>query len=253
MHELKNKVAVVSGASAPHGIGKAIALRFARAGASLLLVADRTQEQLDETARECRAIQGCGRIESLMLDLGQSGAPEAMIAHAVHELGQVDVLVNNAAIRAPFAFGDFSHEDFERLIAVNLAAPFFASQAATRHMKTQGGGRIIHIASQMGQVTSPSLALYGMTKAALIHLAKSMASELGVDNIIVNALSPGPIATQPQLDRGEIGMQALANRVPLSRLGEPEEIAEVALFLASSSPSFLMGQDIVVDGGYVLR
>ncbi|OWT80705.1 MULTISPECIES: SDR family NAD(P)-dependent oxidoreductase [unclassified Achromobacter] len=253
MYTLKGRVAVITGASAPHGIGNAIALRFAMAGASLLLVADKTPEQLDAVARRCRDTGGGGRIEQIITDLGEPGSPEAMIEHAMEEFGRIDVLVNNAGIRAPFAFGDFPADTFHRLLAVNLAAPFFASQAAVPYMKAQGGGRIIHIASQMGQVTSPNLALYGMTKAALIHLAKSMASELCKDNIIVNALSPGPIATQPQLDRGAAGIRLLADRVPLGRLGEPEEIAEVALFLASASPSFLLGQDIVVDGGYVLR
>jgi len=253
MAELSGKVALITGASSPTGIGWAIAQRFARAGASLLLVADGTREQLDDTVAVCRTTPGAGRIESLMLDLGASGEAERMVAEADRAFGRVDVLVNNAAARAPVRFGDYTHAQFERVVGVNIAAPFFASQAVLPIMRRQGGGRIIHLASQLGHVTFGERALYGLTKAALIHLTKSMALELGAEGIVVNAISPGPTDTGRRTVNGPEVMRQLIGQVPAGRLGEPAEIAEVAFFLATSSPTFLQGQDIVVDGGYIIH
>lgn len=254
MNELKDKVAVVTGASTPLGIGRATAKRFAAAGASVLCVAEATQDQLDDIVGECRKLPGAARIESALIDLGEPGQPEHMVELAQKLFGRVDVLVNNAGIRMPAKFGDYTREQFDRVISVNLAAAFFASQAVLPMMRAQGGGRIIHMASQLGHVTYEQRALYGLTKAALIHLTKSMAYELGRDNIVVNAISPGPIATGPTLVRpAEVTRRRVEQYIPMGRLGEPEEIADLALYLASSSPAFLQGQDIVIDGGYVIH
>lgn len=273
MRELTGKVAIVTGASTPHGIGRAIARRFAQAGASVLLVADQTMDQLEEAVYECEAFEAGGTFIPALFDLGEAGQPEAMVERADKEFGRIDVLINNAGIRAPFDFGDFSREVFDRMISVNVAAAFFASQAALPVMRRQGGGRIIHVSSQLGQVAAHQQTLYGLTKAALIHLTKSMAGELCAENIVVNCLSPGPIATDPLRDRGLRSMRDLygdapvataddlqdlpvwnadkADKLPIGRLGTPEEIADVALYLAATSPAFLLGQDIVVDGGYL--
>lgn len=249
---LSGKFAIVTGASSPGGIGRAIALRFAEAGASLLLVAEATSTQLDEARALCAAVPGAGRVETLLIDLSLPASPEAMVQTAERLFGGVDVLVNNAAARAPMMFGDYTRQQFDHLISVNLAAPFFASQAVVPLMRRQGGGRIIHIASQLGHVTYPTRALYGLTKAAIIHLTKSMAHELGRDGIIVNAISPGPVSTPAVADRPAAEVEArFKNYLPLGRLGEPSEIAELALFLATAAPSYLQGQDIVIDGGYI--
>jgi NAD(P)-dependent dehydrogenase (short-subunit alcohol dehydrogenase family) len=254
MNELKDKVAIVTGASTPRGIGNAIAKRYARAGGSVLLVAEGTADQLAAAVAECRAFPGAGRIESAQVDLGEPGAAEAMVAKAAADFGRIDVLVNNAGIRAAVNFGDYTRAQFDRVVGVNLAAPFFASQAVLPVMRQQGGGRIIHMASQLGHVTFAQRALYGLTKAALIHLTKSMAYELARDHIIVNAISPGPIATQPILNNDpEVTRQRVAQYVPAGRLGEPDEIADLALYLASGSPEYLQGQDIVIDGGYIIH
>jgi NAD(P)-dependent dehydrogenase (short-subunit alcohol dehydrogenase family) len=254
LDELKGKTAIVSGASTPSGIGNAIARRFAAAGASVLVVAEGPAEQLEATARDCRALATSGaRIESLLLDLSQAGAPEQMVAHAEKVFGRVDVLVNNAAARASYSFGTYTREQFDRVVGVNIGGAFFASQAVLPIMRRQGGGRIIHLASQLGHVTFNQRALYGLTKAALIHLTKSMAYELAKDNIIVNAISPGPIDTNRRGVNGPEVMAQLIGNVPAGRLGEPGEIADVALWLATSSPAFRQGQDIVVDGGYIIH
>jgi NAD(P)-dependent dehydrogenase (short-subunit alcohol dehydrogenase family) len=251
--DLSGKVAIVTGASTPRGIGNEIAKRYARGGASLLLVAEATQEQLDSTAKVCREL-GAERVEVLLSDLGEAGAAERMVEHADRTFGRVDVLVNNAGIRDHTSFGDFRREAFDRIVAVNLAAPFFASQAVLPIMRRQGGGRIIHTASQLGHVAYDKRAVYGLTKAALIHLTKSMAYELGRENIIVNSISPGPIATGPTLARpAEVTAKRVEQYVPAGRVGEPEEVADLAYFLATAAPAFMQGTDIVIDGGYIIH
>ena len=195
-----------------------------------------------------------GRIEYGVFDLSERGAAEQMIEEAVKLYARVDVLVNNAGIRAPLAFGEYTREIFEKVVAVNIAAPFFASQAVVPVMRKQGGGRIIHIASQLARVTYAKRALYGLTKAALVHLTKSMAYELARDGIMVNSISPGPIRTQYIIDRDsaepEAAQQRIKTYLPIGRLGEPREIADVALFLATTPATYLQGEDICVDGGY---
>ena len=251
--DMNGKVVVVTGASTPRGIGYTAAKRFAAAGASVFLVAEGTAEQLATAVAECRALPHAARIESALIDLGESGAAERMIEQAVALFGRVDVLINNAAIRISEDFGNYTRAQFDLGVNVNLAAPFFASQAVLPVFRRQGGGRIIHIASQLGHVTFAQKALYGLAKAALIHLTKSMAYELGRENIIVNAISPGPIDTQRSAVRSAALTQELLNKVPLGRFGEPEEIADLVFYLATSSPAFLQGQDIVIDGGYIIH
>jgi NAD(P)-dependent dehydrogenase (short-subunit alcohol dehydrogenase family) len=166
------------------------------------------------------------------------------------------VLVNNAGIRCRKPFGAFTRTDFASVVEVNLAAAFFASQAVLPAMRRQGSGRIIHVASQHGSVASEENALYGTTKAALIHLARNMAFELAAKGIQVNTVSPGPIATQFNLDTwgkqpGKLEM--MASRVPVGRMGRPEEVAEAIAFLATTEGSYIHGHDLVVDGGYVIH
>ena len=254
MAALSGKVAIVTGPSAPDGIGRAIARRFAQEGADVFLAAEGTVDQLAEAAAECRSLAANGgRAEHAVYDLSVAGAAEAMVGHAHRLFGRIDILVNNAGVRARKKFGEFSRDDFNTAVAVNLASPFFASQAVVPIMRGQDGGRIIHIASQMGSVTHENRAVYGMTKAGLIHLAKSMAYELAADNIIVNAISPGPVLTghiaETIAKTPELGAKRL-DYIRANRFGKPEEIAELAFFLASTSATYLMGQDLIIDGGY---
>jgi len=157
-------------------------------------------------------------------------------------------------IRRPF--GEFSAADFDKLVAVNLRAPFLASQAVLPTMRANGGGRIITVASQLGIVASPNSALYGLAKAALIYLTKAMASELAKDKIMVNAVSPGPIETD--FTRAQMAEQPAykgwrESQIPLGRWGKPEEVAEAILFLASSETTFIHGSNLVIDGGFILQ
>ncbi len=242
-------VALVTGAS--RGIGRATAVALARAGFRVVLAAEGTTEELETAAVAC----GRGAVP-LQIDLASRDGAERMVAAALAQCGRIDVLVNNAGIRHNAAFGGFTHEQFDQLIAINLAAPFFASQAVLPAMLQQGGGRIIHVASQMGRVASAGNALYGMAKAALIQLTRNMALELAPRGIAVNAVSPGPIATRFNLDRFALRpgrRQEVEAKVPAGRLGTEEEVAEVILFLATCRGSFIHGHDLVVDGGYVIH
>ncbi|HTP97435.1 MAG TPA: SDR family oxidoreductase [Burkholderiales bacterium] len=255
MSELTGKVAVITGCASPQGIGYAVAGRFASAGASLLLVDTGSSEPMRARCAELRARPGVDApIEPALFDLAESGAAEAMVERALERFGRVDILVNNAGLRVNKRFGEYTRSDFERSVAVNVAAPLFASQAVLPAMRKQGGGRIIFTASQLGTVSAPTRAVYGLTKAALIHLTKSMALELAADNIIVNAISPGPVRTQPIIDRDTADPAAARERIrqymPGGRYGEPDEIADLALFLATTRATYLQGENIVIDGGY---
>lgn len=251
---LLGKVAIVTGASST-GIGGAIARRFARAGASLFLASTEDDADRGRIVADCRRLTGtAGRVECRVYDFTQADAAERMVADTLAGFGRVDVLVNNAGLRDRKPFGSFSGADFDRMIAVNLRAPFFASQAVLPAMRKQGGGRIIHVASQMGMVTAQDLSTYSLTKAALISLARSMSLELGKEGIAVNAVSPGPIATGYQVARlkgEEAATAGLIAEVPLGRFGTPDEVAEAVVFLATSDGDFIQGHNLVIDGGYI--
>lgn len=246
------KVSVVTGAS--RGIGRETALALAAKGLALFLVAEGTAEELAAVEADCRAA-GAPEAAHAIFDLGTAGAPEAMVEAALARFGRLDVLVNNAGIRCRKPFGSFTRAEFDGLIAVNFAAAFFASQAVLPAMRAQGGGRIIHVASQTGRVAMEENSLYGPMKAALIQLTKNMAFELAKDGIQVNSVSPGPIATQFNIESyGRIPgrVAQLESRLPVGRLGRPAEVAEAIAFLATCEGGFIQGHDLVVDGGYTI-
>jgi NAD(P)-dependent dehydrogenase (short-subunit alcohol dehydrogenase family) len=247
------RVALVTGAS--RGIGRATALALAGHGFALFAAADGTADELAAVAEACRGA-GAPDAASGQFDFARPGEAERMVGAALARFGRIDVLVNNAGIRCRKRFGTFTHEEFDRLVAVNLGAAFFASQAVLPAMRAQGGGRIIHVASQFGTVTGERQAVYGLTKAALIHLTKTMAFELGRENILVNSVSPGPIATQFNRDTWDADpayREALNAQVPVGRVGTPEEVAEAIAFLATAVGGFIQGHDLVVDGGFVIH
>jgi len=255
MQGLSGKVAIVSGGS--RGIGKSIALRLMREGASVFVTDEAASPELAQSIVDCNvAAGGNARAVSAAFDLANEGAAEAMVAAAVKAFGSVDILVNNAGIRGAKNFGEFTYQDFNSVVAVNLRAPFFASQAVVPLMKAKGGGRIIHIASQHGIVAGRERVLYGATKAALAFLARGMAYELSAHNILVNAVSPGPIASEAYRKRMADDPERARHHLdylPLGRPGEPEEVASVVAFLASDEATFIQGQNIVVDGGFVIH
>jgi 3-oxoacyl-[acyl-carrier protein] reductase len=217
MKILSGKVALITGAS--RGIGAATALALANAGASIYLTADGTHEELSGWAESCREASDT-RAEFGMFDLAKSDHVQRMVNTAVSSLGRVDILINNAGIRIPHPFGEFTSDEFDRLMSVNLRAAFLASQAA------------------------------------LIYMIKAMALELARDRIMVNTVSPGPIETEFNRSRMERtpGFKELReSQVPLGRWGKPEEVAETILFLASTTATFIQGSNLVIDGGYLTQ
>jgi NAD(P)-dependent dehydrogenase (short-subunit alcohol dehydrogenase family) len=256
MPVLSGKVAIVTGTSSI-GIGGAIARALARHGANLFLTSFEDETDRDRVVAECRSLSPVENdVRCFVYDFLEDGSAETMVVEATRLFDRVDILVNNAAVRNRKPFGTYSGSEFDQLVAANIRAPFLASQAVVPVMRSQGGGRIIHIASQLGLVTANNQSLYSLTKAALISLTRSMALELSSDNIIVNAVSPGPIATG-FLERSLVGHDdqraAMIAKVPLGRLGTPDEVAEVVAFLATSEGTFLQGHNLVIDGGYIIQ
>jgi len=254
MAALTGKIALITGAS--RGIGRATARALSDAGAAVYLAADGTRAELSLVAAECRAQNAFARAEFGLFDLVDAADVTRMVDAALASFGRVDVLVNNAGIRIRHPFGEYSSAEFDRLVAVNLRAPFLASQAVVPSMRAHGGGRIVNVASQLGIVAAPDSALYGLAKAALIYLTKAMAFELAPDKITINAVSPGPIETEFTRARMESEpgyRESRASQVPLGRWGRPEEVAQAILFLASTEATFVHGSNMVIDGGYVIH
>lgn len=251
MEDFTGKVALITGAS--RGIGRAIALRLATRKASIYLAADGTEQELTNTATAC-CNAGAADAAWGVHDLSQPDEPEAMVAAAHARMKRIDILINNAGIRVRKAFEHFTHEEFDRVMTVNLRAPFFASQAVIPIMRQQGGGHIVHMASQLGIVASRFGAVYSLTKAALIQMTKSMALEYAAENIHVNAVCPGPVSTEGFLAGRNPGeLEQRARDVPIGRFGTPEEVAGVVAFLVSKDAAYVAGHALVMDGGYVVH
>ena len=247
---LDGKVALVTGAGG--GIGRAICLRYAAEGASVLC-ADIDAASAAQTA-EAVAARG-GAASGVSCDVSDSASAKAAVEAALDRFGTLHILVNNAAFFLPDAtLPELDEALFARAFAVNVTGAFLMSRWAIPGIIRSGGGSIIHIASQMGSVARRLQTTYSATKAALLLLAKGMALDHAADGIRVNTLSPGGIATQGMAERW--GDMATAEREwgkrmhPLGRLGRVEEIASAASFLASDEASFMTGADLLVDGGY---
>jgi NAD(P)-dependent dehydrogenase (short-subunit alcohol dehydrogenase family) len=252
MAELSGKTAVVTGAA--QGLGAAVARLFAAEGAALHLI-DVKAEPLRALADELAA--GGARVTPVVLDITDSPALRAAIA-AAGAGGRLDILVNNAAIQPPtFSILEETEANWARTLAVNLTAQQVASEAAARLMVPQRCGRIVHVTSVQGFVSSGRCGSYNAAKGGLIALTKSMAVELGPFGIAVNAVAPGfmrtPMSVVDGVDETETdefrAWYVERGRIPLRRAGLPEEVAQSVLFLASDRAQYLTGHVLVVDGG----
>lgn len=244
---LKNKVAIVTGAAA--GIGLACAQRLAAEGAKVVLsdVAVEKGEQAAEAIQET----GADAI-FIACDVGDKSQVDALIAGAVAAFGRLDCLVANAGIVHACDFLDLEEEDFDRVLRVNLKGVFLAGQAAARQMVAQGGGgTIINMSSVNAVMAIPAIASYVVAKGGVNQLTKTMSISLADKGIRVNGIGPGSIMTdvlKAVADNKE-AMSKIMARTPMGRVGEPEEVAKVAVFLASDDSSYITGQTIYPDGG----
>ncbi len=246
---LTGKAAVISGAG--NGIGRAIASAFALAGAAVMCL-DIDLGAAEETAQIVTRARG--KASARRCDVSQESDTQAAADAARLEFGAIHILVNAAATDDPNGTVlEISPDDWSRVFAVNVMGAYLMSRAVLPAMIVAGGGSIIHIASQLGRVGAPARAAYCASKGALIQLAKAMAVDHAAQNIRVNSLSPGAIETRRLVLR--FGDMETARRLAgpkhlLNRLGQPEEIAQAALFLASDAASFMTGSDMLVDRGY---
>jgi len=244
---LTGKVAVVTGAS--RGIGRSIAETFADAGAKVVL-ASRKQEALDEVAESIRTTGGIA--VAIAAHNGDKAALNALVSETIKRFGKLDILVNNAATNPHF--GSILEADdsyWRKTIEVNLMGNVWLTGAAVRHMRAGGGGKIINIASIVGINPGRYQGIYSITKAGIISLTKTLALELGADNIQVNALAPGLIKTKfaRAIWENDDLLGGVIAGTPAGRIGHPSDIAGLALYLASPASDFTSGGVFVVDGG----
>jgi 3-oxoacyl-[acyl-carrier protein] reductase len=240
----KGKIAIVTGAS--RGIGRSISLALSAAGATIVAM-DMDQAATDAVVAELKAAGG-----SALAVVGNVTVPadaENMIDVAVKEFGRVDILVNNAGITRDNIFIRMKDEDWDAVMTVNLKGAFLCSRAASKAMVKQRSGRIINIASVVGQMGNAGQANYCASKAGLIGLTKSNARELAKRNITVNAVAPGFIATAMTDALSDKVKAELTAQIPLERLGSSEDIANAVLFLASEASGYITGHVLSVNGG----
>jgi 2-deoxy-D-gluconate 3-dehydrogenase len=259
--DLTGRSALVTGAAM--GIGFGIASRFREAGADVV-IADIDAVAADAAIERLRHVEGVGRLTAVRTDVSDPASAKAAVGAATAHFGRVDILVNNAGIYPVAALADLTPELINRILAVNVAGVLLMTQAAAGAMATSGGGVVVNIASMDALHPSfPGLSTYGASKGAVVAMTKHHALELGMHNIRVNAIAPGGIWTEgaaassasgglAEEDRAAIEV-AMVAKTSVGRMGTPDDIAKVAVFLASSAADYMTGETVLVDGGVLVH
>lgn len=242
---LDGKVAIVTGGT--RGIGYAIVQKFLEAGAKVALFGSR-QETVDKALEQIKAEQSGAEVIGLCPALENYQEVAEAIDAAQNQFGRLDILVNNAGISARESLYDYQPEDFEKIMRLNVTGVFHCTKAVAPVMKNQGGGSVINMSSMVSLYGQPAGCGYPASKYAVNGLTKSLARELGRDQIRVNAVAPGVTRTDMVAALPEEMVQKMAATIPLGRIGEPEEVANAALFLASDLASYVTGTVLSVDG-----
>ncbi len=245
MGQLESKVALVTGAS--RGIGKSIALKFASEGANVAFTYSRENNQIEEIVKE---LEGYGiQAKAYRSNAADFSECEQLIKDITNDFGSLEVIVNNAGITKDNLLMRMSEEDFDKVISVNLKSVFNTTKSALRGFLKSRKGSIINISSVVGVNGNPGQSNYSASKAGIHGFTKSMAKELGSRNIRVNAIAPGFIATEMTEVLGEDVIENWTKGIPLKRAGNPEDVANLCVFLASDNSSYITGQVINVCGG----
>lgn len=249
LFQLDGKVALITGAS--KGIGEAMARGLAEFGASVVL-SSRNQESVDEVAAAFSAdgLEATG----IAANVGKLEDIDKLVEQCIATYGGLDIVINNAAANPVFGpVQDTDEGAFDKIMDINLKGPFELCKKAYPVMKQRGGGSIIHISSIGGLKPEPGIGIYSVSKAAIINLTKTMAQEWGADNIRVNAICPGLIKTKfsEALWRNDKILDRFLQHIPLGRAGTPDDVAGLAVFLASDAAAYCSGGVYLVDGGYL--
>ena len=244
--QFSDKTAIVTGSG--NGIGAAIAHRLAAAGASVML-ADNNEESVHAVCAEITAAGG--RAAACKVDIRIPEEVQAMIDYSREMFGPANILINNAGLGSQKHFLETPLATLHQMLEVNVVGTFLCAQAAAHDMIEMGGGRIVNFSSHSGLLGSSGRAAYAAAKGGVIAMTRAMAVDLAQYNITVNAVAPGPIDVQRNRNQhSEERREAWQQAVPLGRYGDPEEVAAVAVFLASDDASYVNGQTISVDGGF---
>ena len=248
MHEnqlLKDQVVLVTGGG--RGIGKALCLKFASLGATVIVNYSRSKDAADSVVSEI--IQNGGQAKTLGFDVSDADAVEQGVKTIVEEFKHIDVLVNNAGIAIDNLAMRLKKEDWQRQIDVNLSGSFYCAQAVLKFMMKARYGRIINISSVIGEMGNVGQVAYAASKAGVIGMTKSLAKELASRGVTVNAVTPGFIATEMTANLNEEYKAKLLSQIPLGRLGEVEDLTEAVIFFALPGASYITGQILGVNGG----
>lgn len=237
------RTVLINGGS--RGIGRQLVLDFTKRGYKVAFTYKNSRDLAEALARESGAL-------AIYADSAREGDVNSALERATRELGEIDILINNAAYSSYSLLQDITLEEWERTIGTNLTGPFLYSRAVIPSMVRRGFGRIINISSMWGVVGSSCEAHYSASKAGLIGLSKALAKELGPSGITVNAVAPGVIRTDMNSALDAATLDALADETPVSRLGEPNDVSAAVLFLASDEASFITGDVMNVSGGYIV-